>query len=188
MATQKGPWQAVEDTSQRCLKELEQPDKSQFCDPQRVSPDFKTPIAAGLQCPEVDGCRACAEGQGKPPGARRETLAPSLLLKPGEDIVTTVINFCIMKQIKSMTVAVLCRAMAHKWTQPKIFNRMKSVQDHYFTTDNIYQIRSMRSKQVQKYVLWLSRSSQRAKQFSLGYFLFESAYESHSTYLTLLRE
>lgn len=46
-STQKGPRWAIKDSSQCCLKEPAQQDKSQFCSPQGVSPHFKMPIAAG---------------------------------------------------------------------------------------------------------------------------------------------
>jgi len=70
---------------------------------------------------------------------RGETLAPSLLLKPGED-VAAVIKVSIIKQIQSVTVALLHRAMANKQTRPKIFNRKKSVADYYFTIDIFYHV------------------------------------------------
>lgn len=40
LSTQKGPQWAIKDSSQCCLKEPEQHDKSQFCSPQGVSPHF----------------------------------------------------------------------------------------------------------------------------------------------------
>lgn len=67
---------------------------------------------------------------------RGELPVPSPLLKPGEDI-TAVVTLRFVHQKDD------------KWTQPKTFNRMKSVPDHYFTTDTFYETRDRNPRQVQ---------------------------------------
>lgn len=90
-STQKGPWQATEDISHCCLKELEQRDKSQFCDPQSQP---------WLQ--NTSSCWAAMARAGRVQGTRRrsgETAGDKssiVLLKPGEDIATA-INFRVRK-------------------------------------------------------------------------------------------